>query len=239
MNLLTLNNRKITKSLKGRFKNYQVGILHLRPHKSSGIANICPKASQGCIASCLNTSGFGRYNSVQQARQRRTELFFNNRDEFKKLLDQDISKLVKMGKTLVRLNGTSDLPWEDLFPEIFVKYPQVKFYDYTKVEKRMMKFLDGRMPPNYHLTFSRSEINQEQCERVLKAGGNVAVVFDKQPKEWLGVKTINGDNSDFRCFDKSPRVVSLRPKGKARSDNSGFVIRLEKKLKKMKGKNNG
>jgi hypothetical protein len=42
--------------------------------------------------------------------------------------------------------------------------------DYTKDVSRL---LDPQRPANYHLTFSRSETNAENCRRALAAGHNV------------------------------------------------------------------
>ena len=118
-----------------------------------------------------------------------------------KQLAVEVSKLVKKAAKenkvpCVRLNGTSDLPWERVKIDdknIMEHFPSVQFYDYTKSFARIMDFLAGNLPPNYHLTFSRSETNDVQVETVLKAGGNVAVVFRGElPETYKGVKVING-----------------------------------------------
>ena len=41
----------------------------------------------------------------------------------------------------------------------------------------MFNFINGEMPKNYHLTFSLNEENYNDSMDILKAGGNVAVVF--------------------------------------------------------------
>jgi hypothetical protein len=125
----------------------------------------------------------------------------------------------------IRLNGTSDLGWEGLARQIMAEFPNVQFYDYTKVKPRMLKFCQGKMPANYHLTFSRSETNWEDCKEVLKAGGNVAAVFYKQlPKDYEGYTVVDGDLSDLRFLDSKNVIVGLKAKGKARHDDSNFVI---------------
>jgi hypothetical protein len=90
----------------------------------------------------------------------------------------------------------------------------------------MLAFLDGKLPSNYSLTFSRSETNETQCLEVLKRGGNVAVVFRSKtlPTHWNGFKVINGDENDLRFLDPKGVVVGLTAKGKAKSDTSGFVV---------------
>jgi hypothetical protein len=76
----------------------------------------------------------------------------------------------------------------------------------------------------YHLTFSRSETNENDAFRLLKDGGNVAIVFKTIPETWNGFKVINGDATDLRYFDPKNVVVGLTAKGDAKKDHSGFVI---------------
>jgi len=225
--MLTFNNYKIEKTNNTK-ENYLVAILHLSPHKASGY-NTCQFATTGCSTSCLFTSGFGKQTKVKEARNKRTKMFFEQREEFDKILIKDIEALIrkatKENKTPgLRLNGTSDLPWEKTHPELFSKFPQVQFWDYTKDYKRMMRFIKKDFPNNYHLTFSRSESNWKDCSKVLKSGGNVAVVFQQLPSEYKRYEVINGDEHDLRFLDPHC-IVGLTPKGKAKSDITGFVIR--------------
>ena len=53
---------------------------------------------------------------------------------------------------------------------------------------------------------------------------NVAVVFNKLPETYLGRKVINGDDTDLRFLDERGVVVGLKAKGKAKKDNTGFVV---------------
>jgi hypothetical protein len=53
--LLTVGNPK---TAKGKELGYAVAVLHLAPSTLSG-HNVCPMASDGCIAACLNTAGRG------------------------------------------------------------------------------------------------------------------------------------------------------------------------------------
>jgi len=113
--LLTENNAKLAK---GRdFGYYSVG-LHLAPYKLSGF-NVCPMASQGCAAACLNTAGNGNYPNVQKSRISKTRRFFEDRVNFLDDLCIDIFKAVKHAKSQglklsVRLNLTSDIRWETI-----------------------------------------------------------------------------------------------------------------------------
>ncbi len=123
------------------------------------------------------------------------------------------------------MNLTSDILWERLVVE---KFPQVQFYDYTKHLKRFVRFLEGKLPSNYHLTYSRDETTPDTLIKSLCAsGGNVAVVFRKKlPKTWLGIEVIDGDDSDLRFEDGNGKIVGLVEKGKAKDDDTGFVVEL-------------
>jgi hypothetical protein len=104
-------------------------------------------------------------------------------------------------------------------------FPNVQFYDYTKNFKRMLSFLKGEMPKNYHLTFSRSECNDDKVSIVKELGGNIAAVFRNElPKAWKSVEVIDGDETDLRFLDGANKIVGLVEKGLAKKDKSGFVI---------------
>jgi hypothetical protein len=218
------------------------GILYMAPADLSGF-NVCSHCSPGCKYSCLNTAGRGAFGNVQAARLAKTLLFFQDRPAFLWNLEQDCAALVRKAERenlipAVRPNGTSDLPYERIFPELFGAFPTVRFYDYTKVPGRTVGrnvFLPG-FPSNYHLTFSRSEENDAACRTELERGVNVAVVFSTPkgqplPSTCCGWEVIDGDLTDVRYLDKGkgpgPYVVGLRAKGKARKDTSGFVIHPE------------
>jgi hypothetical protein len=203
-------------------------ILHLAPAEESGY-NTCPMATKGCEASCLNTAGHGAKNSVQVARIGRTIEFFENRVQFFTQLRDEIAKAErkakKLGKQLImRLNGTSDIRWEIYKVyngnNIFQEFPNVIFYDYTKIPNRR---IDGI--PNYSLTFSRAESNQKYTELAINNGFNAAVVFrDTLPTTWNGIPVIDGDIDDLRFLDPKNVIVGLKAKGKAKKDTTGFVI---------------
>jgi hypothetical protein len=182
----------------------------------------------------------GAFESVQEARIQKTKAFFRDPKGFVETLAQDIEALKRKAARLglspcVRLNGTSDLPWENLGGQLGVnlmrRFPDVPFYDYTKNPARARAFLEGRLPANYSITFSRSECNGETALDLAKAGANVAVVFatpkgSKLPKTWAGRPVIDGDKDDLRFLDKRGSIVGLRAKGKAKKDDSGFVVQI-------------
>ena len=180
--LLSTANPKIQK---GTAKGYLSFILHLAPARLSG-KEVCPKRTAGCTAACLNTAGRGGMfrrgettNVIQQARVRKTKMFFDQREAFMAALVADINKAVKMSAKLgltpaIRLNGTSDLSWEKYEAahgkNIFELFDYVQFYDYTKVLGRKVKHLK-----NYHLTFSAADGNDSDVAEALLQGMNVTV----------------------------------------------------------------
>jgi hypothetical protein len=126
----------------------------------------------------------------------------------------------------LRLNGTSDLAWERLCPELFADFSNVQFFDYTKLYRRVLDFLDCTFPANYHLTFSVDANNKNKAIDVLNRGGNVAAVFwPELPETWWRFPVINGDTHDARFLDPTGVVVGLLAKGLARVDVHGFTIR--------------
>ena len=239
MHLLSVGNPK---TLKGMKKGYNTYILHLAPHTLSG-HNTCPKATAGCSAACLNTAGRGGMfkrgeftNNIQKARIRKTELFYENRNQFMELLVKDITLAIKQSKRMnlipvFRLNGTSDISWEKypvqmgevVYSNIFNAFGFVQFYDYTKVLGRKVSNIS-----NYHLTFSAADGNDLDVLLARKAGYNIATVFGikktlPMPDSYMGLPVFNGDESDLRFLDPKQVVVGLYAKGKAKKDTSGFV----------------
>lgn len=239
MKLLSTGNPKI---LKGTKQGYNTYILHLAPYNLSGYQT-CPKATPGCASACLNTAGRGGMfkkgettNIIQQARIRKTRYFFDNRDAFMADLVADITKAIKQSAKLnlipvFRLNGTSDLSFEKYpvirngvqFDNVFLAFPEVQFYDYTKVLGRKIKHI-----PNYHLTFSAADGNDSDVAAAIAQGYNVATVFgikktEPMPEFYNGLPVFNGDDSDLRFLDPKGVVVGLYAKGKAKKDTTGFV----------------
>jgi hypothetical protein len=221
------------KTIKGQAKGFMTGILYLAPSNESGVMNTCPHASKGCREACLFSAGRGAFSNVRNSRIGKTQSFHDDREGFLLQLARDVSTLIKKaGKAgmvpCVRLNGTSDIAWENERiggKNLMELFPEISFYDYTKNPKRMEAFLDGKMPRNYSLTFSRSECNGSKAESILSKGGNVAIVFNNLPITYKNVTAvINGDESDLRFLDPKGVVVGLRAKGKAKKDTSGFVI---------------
>lgn len=224
------------KTIKGESLGFYTGILYLAPSTLAGRGNVCPMAEKaGCLNPCLYTAGRGAFNSTQQARINKTQYFFDNREGFMRDLGASIQRVVNKAKRLgltplIRLNGTSDIAWENIpyshYKNIFEAYPEVQFYDYTKIPTRK------NIPANYDLTFSYSGLDSYQGA-VNKARANdklarIAVVFDKVeniPQSFMNREVLSGDNSDVRHLDKRGSIVALYAKGNAKRDNTGFVVR--------------
>ena len=227
------------KTIKGDGSEYLTAIMYLAPWKTAGI-NVCPSAElAACIDGCLFSAGRGQMHNVKSARIRKTEWFAKDRMAFMQQLVDDVRSFVaycaKRGiQPCVRLNGTSDIRWE-LIPvtlgehtlgNIFLAFPQVQFYDYTKIANRK---ITHTTPNNYHLTFSYSNANPKYAQMVEQAisnGMNVAVVWRTKhtiPARFLGLPTIDGDRDDLRFLDPKQCIVALYAKGSAKHDKSGFV----------------
>ena len=235
-----LSNPKVAKNAKenGVF----TWTLNLSPAKSSG-RQVCAYASEGCEKACLDSAGNPVYLKTKQAaRKARTNLFFENRPLFVACLIKEIKANERKGRkenyaTAYRPNTTSDIPYEKYKVDYFGKLvsiadimhinaPLAKLYDYTKYPDRVTN------TDFYTLTFSLSENNDKAARACLRRGVNVAVVFDTKRGQPLPLKytidgeeflLIDGDVTDYRPEDPTPRIVGLRAKGKAIGDTSGFV----------------
>jgi hypothetical protein len=223
------------KTKKGRARGYSTSL--------SGY-DVCQYSTEGCRAACLNTAGHGGIaldaqglNAIQRARIARTRLFFLNRWVFNILLVRAIQTHIRRARAnglipVVRLNGTSDLPWETLRLNdgrtVLETFPDITFYDYTKHARRAIANAAGKHPANYSLTFSRAESNHSDVDRVLAAGGNVAAVFAVKPHalplQYAGLAVVDGDRDDLRFLDPSGVIVGLSAKGRGKRDTSGFVL---------------
>ena len=231
----------------GDGSEYLTAILYMTPYKVwvetlGRYSNSCPMAEQaGCIDACLNTAGRGAFNNVQSARMRKAQWFYNDRTSFMLQLYHDVQKFVGYCKKrniqpCVRLNGTTEFNGVDTCNaaqshDIFEQFPDVQFYDYTKIANRRK----AKEVANYHLTWSYSNADPRYAARLDEAisnGMNAAVVFrsnfiEVKPKcwhTWNGYPVIDGDKDDLRFLDpKGGHIVALYAKGKAKKDQTGFV----------------
>lgn len=210
------------KTSKGVAQGYITGILYLNPLDF----DLCPKSTEGCRKACLFTAGRGAMPNVIAGRTRKTKELIESRAKFILNLEIDIEKLVKKAKRegvklAIRLNGTSDLPWhlKSYAKDLMAMFPEVQFYDYTKVLKHWKA---AQSISNYHMTFSASEENHAEYKEVLAKGGQVAIV-SSDPTLFTDYPTHNGDKHDLTFLQGSGYLV-LSPKGKAKKDETGFVV---------------
>jgi hypothetical protein len=220
------------KTSKGEKLGYRTAILYMAPAMQSG-EQLCPMATIAqCDLACLFTAGRGAMAPVFYSRLRKALFWQQYREEFIALLKKEILNLEKQAaksdwKLLVRLNGTTDIRWENY--GIIEALPDTAFYDYTKIANRK------NLPANYDLTFSYSGV-KAYMPFVMKAiakGMRVAVVFRTRKlvedmlffkQTFLGLPVVDGDDTDVRVLDPLGVVVALYAKGKAKKDITGFVV---------------
>jgi len=229
--LLTTN----TKLAKSNGTGYLVVGMFLAPHNLSG-HQVCPDAGL-CARFCVIWyAGFHVMPNVRDAMQWRTDLLFNNPDRFNRQLVYELDvwkeRAEKEGLILlIRLNGGSDLDWSWLVKQ----YPEILFYDYTRVVSRLDQVRHGTWPENYQLTYSISErSNWGKVNTWLRSGHNAAIIFntaytpthgiygDLPGSWWIGSQDdgqvwpiVDGDQDDNRLIetDGSGVLVGLRFKG--------------------------
>jgi hypothetical protein len=232
------------KTIKGNKKGFMTAIQYLSPYMDSGV-NLCANAKNAeCYIACLKSAG--RMGMAFDARLNRTKLYLNNQAEYFNQLTKEITAFIKKAERknltpLVRLNGTSDIRFENIgfysegvyYRNIMEVFPDIQFYDYTKIPNRE-KSINGiqSFPENYDLTFSYSGAKgfKKFNDRALKEGKRVAVVFDKLeniPVVFEGRRVISGDDTDVRHLDPKNTIVALYAKGKARKDQTGFVVKCK------------
>lgn len=220
-----------SKTAKNDIKTF---ILYLAPHNlNNKNITLCKDASKGCIASCLYSAGRGKFSNVQKSRINKANYFVTDKKAFLKQLLFEIRKEIEKAaktetKIAFRLNGTSDIDFLYLLKKHFdfdvdlLPYDKVYFYDYTKSLVRAIRYKNSR---NYTLTFSKSETNQNEVEKALKLGINVAAVFKNDlPKKYKGKKVVDGDLNDLQMLEFKNVILGLKAKAEAKKDTTGFVI---------------
>lgn len=210
---------KLVHSLKVNVATYGI---YLAQSNLSG-HSVCPN-DKYCRESCLGNSGHNMMeilsgkDRIKKARLKKTKLLFSNKDYFMQLLVDELKREKNKWEAKgyyfsVRLNCTSDIDIAKLnlngknITEIF---PDVTFYDYTKV----YKYLDNMKKfPNLDYTYSYNGHNHITCKKAIERGVRIAVVFEnKLPRLFNGIPVVNGDNSDFRPSDPKHCVVGLKVK---------------------------
>lgn len=220
------------KTIKGNKKGFKTAILYLTPANGSGVSLCALAVAAMCVNPCLATAGRGAMSNVQMARLRKTLFWLQFQSEAIAMIKRDIARhearCAREGYTLlVRLNGTSDIRWENY--GIIQSFPHLTFYDYTKLPNRK------NVPSNYDLTFSYSGVAgfQSYVTQAMANGNRIAVVFRdraivdamlKAGTKFHGLPVVDGDDTDIRHLDPQGVIVALYAKGKAKQDKSGFVV---------------
>ena len=250
-NLLSVN-PKTEKSLKNG--DPQTYILHLAPHNLSGF-NVCPGAGN-CKRICLHSAGNPVYMAAKQAaRIRRTLAFSADPEAFCRLLVCSILDKTRKASgepIAIRLNGTSDIAWENvdfnIDPEFAafcrVKYGRqlligrqnifelfsslglnIAFYDYTKIRRDwgLCAYL------GYHLTFSfdgwDNAANLKLCREAIANGVNIAAAFNLKKSQTLPAVLESGGLVDFSLPIVDGDSTDYRP-----ADPAGVIVGLRYKL---------
>jgi hypothetical protein len=245
--LLTLKTAKMTKSAK---LDHLSAILHLEPRYRVGKFNSCPMAGK-CFATCLANSGRNRFDVNRASRLWKTKLFLEKQNEFFSHLIDNIDALIRKAereglKPTVRLNGTSDIAWEDIavldYANIMEMYPKLQFIDYTKIPERMLR----KQPKNYHLTYSVNEKTPKGfVDRVYKETRfNCAQVYAESLPTYdnAGSSTVrrvlDGDVSDLRHLDRRNQIVGLTYKLAFVNDGKAFRPKRDNKFLRIIGEDN-
>jgi hypothetical protein len=235
--------------------------LSLAPHSASGLKDfdVCPRASKECRANCLGTEAGGNRqfpDSALASKVLKTHFLALHPHHAARLLDHEIGQHVKDAekngmKAGVRLNVTSDIPYEKFAKHLFERHPTAQFYDYTKIHKRVMDQSKEGHPSNYHLTLSHTgtghaESNDNHAINALNHGHVVAMVYQRgkgvpEPTHVKDVKTgtkypiANGDDDD-NTFDRHETlgvsnrqgvVSGLRLKGVKNEDAGHFANKVD------------
>ena len=209
-----------SKIIKGKKLNIHTGVLYLASHTMVASKTICPNAIRnGCHVDCLVSSGMMRMKKQQIAMISRTLYYINFKKEFLDQLRLEITEgYKKYGNSFaVRLNGTSDINWKDIISE----FPNVQFYDYTKIKNMMIK----NKNKNHHYTFSGSMFSQysrKELKQAINEGLNIAIAFNtkeskkdtlKIPKKIFNKPLVSFDDTDVRFKDKQGSIGYLKRKG--------------------------
>ena len=241
-----ITNYKAKKNLSLKVDTYFLSLAH---SNTSGY-NVCPVANKigenntnksNCSLVCVAKNGNGNYPNVIKSRITKTKGFFEDRQNFLNELVVEIYKSIEKSRVnkntpTFRLNAYSDIKWESVKVDkfgnntIFELFPDVQFYDYTKIPNRITPF-------NYSLTYSHWG-KWETTNKAMKQGQNIAMVFDakkadKLPKMFKGRQVVDGDKTDLRTpqNDGLKAIVGLRAKmsraniEKELNKTTSFVVR--------------
>lgn len=217
------SNTKLIKTAKGTKEPVVLAGLSMMPS-----IELCPSSQiADCFDDCLKESGLAQvYDSINLARQRKTDWYMADREGFLTRLRRELHNLSKYGikhgkRPIVRLNVLSDVAWER--HEIPQEFSDITFYDYTKLAKRL-----GNTPDNYGLMFSYSAAPkyQKQVRMAFETDAPITVVFrGGLPTHFMGREVYDGDKSDLDNLEQRGKIIGLRVKGnEAKKSKSPFIV---------------
>ena len=223
---------------KGEKLNVLTIVAYLAPSDASGLLkngkplNVCPFATDACRKGCLGlNAGLMVAPQVINSKLWKTALYYVDKELFRSLIIHEITKAEKYAdkkgfhKLAVRLNGTSDLPFYQLWPELLTMFPNVSFYEYTK-QPQFIKRYDKEKTPNYHLTYSANggAQSRELAKIAYDKGLSISAIVLETPisekeKQTLSnnvlgfsANVLDGDETDLRFYDRPSSIVSLKVK---------------------------
>lgn len=188
----------------------------------------CPASrAADCQRSCLMSAGRGKMSNVKTGRERKRDWLRNDPQSFLAKLKKELHNFSQLcirnaQLPVVRLNVISDIVWEHAKYNIPQLFPDIMFYDYTKLSGRL-----NNTPDNYHLMFSWSGAPnyQRSVDRALASDHPISAVFDMQfPSTFLNRKVIDGDESDLTNLVHRNHIIGLRAKGDAIGSKEPFVL---------------
>lgn len=219
---ITTTNKKTELSSGVGFKTLGIG---MAPHASAGLEgfDVCPNASEECKKNCLGFTVGGNKQYPEAALKRKilvTQYFTEHPEHAARLLSHEITTNEKAArragmKSGIRLNVTSDIPYEKMMPDAFWKrHSETQFYDYTKNAKTTKDLPENYFKGLSHTGTGHTESNDKAAIEELNRGGVVAMVFQKPkgkkrpyPTHVEDVQTgkrwriVNGDDDD-NLFDR-------------------------------------
>ena len=224
-----------THSPKGAKSTNPEYILYLAPVREAGTSvDMCPRATHGpngCASSCLYTAGRGKFASIRAGRVARTRFMVTYPAHFLVMVAGNLKAIAKRSRNAgtspwVRLNGTSDVPWErSQAGRQLIRYGQslgIGFGDYTKFPAAER---DREPYPSYMLARSAwpTQKSAEEVIELWRSGESVSVVVDDIELlialGTLGI--VSADKSDEWLRLPEPTIGVLSPKGDLRSGEPG------------------
>lgn len=237
------------KTVKGKAQNIDTYIIYLLPSDFSDVVNVCPAASIGCKAACLHASGRASFDSkIQAAQLSRTLIYAASRKHFSALVFAEIAKAEKRANKTgailsARLNGTSDISPKAFTVDgvnVLQRFPNVHFYDYTKVWTRSKV----EYSENYSLTFSHTDAKSiDESLQLVRDGAPVAIPFAELnaagrikaarsvtlPNEYTILDAAGRVLETFKVFDGDKTDARFLDRQNGAPKQGGFIVGLRAK----------